>query len=149
MTDLLELHLDRNQLVDVIPDELAELENLQSLYLAGNDLTGCIPDGLKDIDASDFANLGLLFCDGTPVVPLPSDPCVVDMGDFESRLEVIDNFWEEQCESTNRPDDGEYYARFFTFDLSVEADVTITLESNPDAYLYLAGRGWTARICAL
>ena len=137
LTDLLELHLDRNQLVDVIPDELAELENLQSLYLAGNDLTGCIPDGLKDIDASDFANLGLLFCDGTPVVPLPSDPCVVDMGDFESRLEVIDNFWEEQCESTNRPDDGEYYARFFTFDLSVEADVTITLESNPDAYLYL------------
>ncbi|CAI8053900.1 LRR receptor-like serine/threonine-protein kinase ERECTA [Geodia barretti] len=137
LTDLLELHLDRNQLVDVIPDELAELENLQSLYLAGNDLTGCIPDGLKDIDASDYANLGLLFCDGTPVVPLPSDPCVVDMGDFESRLEVIDNFWEEQCESTNRPDDGEYYARFFTFDLSVEADVTITLESNPDAYLYL------------
>ena len=137
LTDLLELHLDRNQLVDVIPDELAELENLQSLYLAGNDLTGCIPDGLKDIDASDFANLGLLFCDGTPVVPLPSDPCVVDMGDFESRLEVIDNYWEEQCESTNRPDDGEYYARFFTFDLSVEADVTITLESNPDAYLYL------------
>ena len=105
--------------------------------LAGNDLTGCIPDGLKDIDASDFANLGLLFCDGTPVVPPPSDPCVVDMGDFESRLEVIDNYWEEQCESTNRPDDGEYYARFFTFDLSVEADVTITLESNPDAYLYL------------
>ena len=137
LTDLLELHLDRNQLVDVIPDELAELENLQSLYLAGNDLTGCIPDGLKDIGASDFANLGLLFCDGTPVVPLPSDPCVVDMGDFESRLEVIDNFWEEQCESTNRPDEGEYYARFFTFDLSVEADVTITLESNPDAYLYL------------
>ena len=137
LTDLLELHLDRNQLVDVIPDELAELENLQSLYLAGNDLTGCIPDGLKDIDASDLANLGLLFCDGTPVVPLPSDPCVVDMGDFESRLEVIDNFWEEQCESTNRPDDGEYYARFFTFDLNEEADVTITLESNPDAYLYL------------
>ena len=137
LTDLLELHLDRNQLVDVIPDELAELENLQSLYLAGNDLTGCIPDGLKDIDFNDFANLGLLFCDGTPVVPLPSDPCVVDMGDFESRLKVIDNYWEEQCESRNRPDDGEYYARFFTFDLSVEADVTITLESNPDTYLYL------------
>ena len=137
LTDLLELHLDRNQLVDVIPDELAELENLQSLYLAGNDLTGCIPDGLKDIDASDFANLGLLFCDGTPVVPLPSDPCVVDMGDFESRLEVIDNYWDELCESVNRPSDGEYYARFFTFDLNEEADVTITLESDHDAYVYL------------
>ena len=138
LTDLLELHLDRNQLVDVIPDELAELENLKSLYLAGNDLTGCIPDGLKDIDFNDFANLGLLFCDGTDVKPPPpSDPCVVDMGDFESRLEVIDNYWEEQCESRNRPNDGEYHARFFTFNLNEEADVTITLESNPDAYLYL------------
>ena len=138
LTDLLELHLDRNQLVDVIPDELAELENLQSLYLAGNDLTGCIPDGLKDIGASDFANLGLLFCDGSDVEPPPTiNPCVFPIGDFDSSLEVIDNYWDELCESVNRPSDGEYYARFFTFDLNVDADVTITLESDEDAYLYL------------
>ena len=138
LTELLDLYLHRNQLVGVIPNQLADLENLKSLYLAGNELTGCIPDGLKDIDFNDFASLGLLFCDGSDVEPPPTiNPCVFPIGDFDSRLEVIGNYWDELCESVNRPSDGEYYARFFTFDLSVEADVTITLESNPDAYLYL------------
>ena len=138
LTELLDLYLHRNQLVGVIPNQLADLENLKSLYLAGNELTGCIPDGLKDIDFNDFASLGLLFCDGSDVEPPPTiNPCVFPIGDFDSRLEVIDNYWDELCESVNRPSDGEYYARFFTFDLNEEADVTITLESNPDAYLYL------------
>ena len=138
LTELLDLYLHRNQLVGVIPNQLADLENLKSLYLAGNELTGCIPDGLKDIDFNDFPSLGLLFCDGSDVEPPPTiNPCVFPIGDFDSRLEVIDNYWDELCESVNRPSDGEYYARFFTFDLNEEADVTITLESNPDAYLYL------------
>ena len=138
LAELHELLLQVNQLEGSIPVELGDLKNLHSLFLGYNDFSGCIPTELRDIEHNDFSELGLLFCDGTDVKPPPpSDPCVVDMGDFESRLEVIDNYWEEQCESRNRPNDGEYHARFFTFNLNEEADVTITLESNPDAYLYL------------
>ena len=138
LAELHELLLQVNQLEGSIPVELGDLKNLHSLFLGYNDFSGCIPTELRDVEHNDFSELGLLFCDGTDVKPPPpSDPCVVDMGDFESRLEVIDNYWEEQCESRNRPNDGEYHARFFTFNLNEEADVTITLESNPDAYLYL------------
>ena len=142
LAELLELLLQVNQLEGSIPVELGDLKNLHSLFLGYNDFSGCIPTELRDIEHNDFSELGLLFCDGTDVKPPPpSDPCVVDMGDFESRLEIIDDYWEEQCESRNRPDDGEYYARFFTFNLNEEADVTITLESDHDAYLYLSKGG--------
>ena len=139
ITHLVYLELDDNQLTGEIPQELANLTRLNSLYLASNDLSGCIPEALHYVQENDLGDLGLPFCDSTDVMPPPpSDPCVVDMGDFESRLEIIDNYWEEQCESVNRPDDGEYYARYFTFDLNEEADVTITLESDQDAYMYLS-----------
>ena len=140
ITNLVYLELDDNQLTGEIPQELANLTRLDYLYLANNDLSGCIPEALHYVQENDLGDLGLPFCDSTDILP-PSDPCVVDMGDFESRLEVIDNHWEEQCESRNRPDDGEYYARFFTFNLNEEADVTITLESDHDAYLYLSKGG--------
>ena len=137
ITNLASLELDDNQLTGEIPQELANLTWLYSLYLAGNDLSGCIPDALHDVQENDLGDLGLPFCGTTDVMPLPSALCFVDMGDFESRLEVIDGFWEEQCGSWIRPDAGGYYAHFFTFDLNVDADVTITLESDEDAYLYL------------
>ena len=140
ITNLVYLELDDNQLTGEIPQELANLTRLDYLYLASNDFIGCIPEALHYVQENDLGDLGLPFCDSTDVLP-PADPCVVDMGDFESRLEVIDNHWEEQCESRNRPDDGEYYARFFTFNLNEEADVTITLESDHDAYLYLSKGG--------
>ena len=140
ITNLVYLELDDNQLTGEIPQELANLTRLDYLYLANNDLSGCIPEALHYVQENDLGDLGLPFCDSTDVLP-PSDPCVVDMGDFESRLEVIDNYWDELCESVNRPSDGEYYARFFTFDLNEEADVTITLESDHDAYLYLSKGG--------
>ena len=137
ITNLASLELDDNQLTGEIPQELANLTWLYSLYLAGNDISGCIPDALHDVQENDLGDLGLPFCGTTDVMPLPSALCFVDMGDFESRLEVIDGFWEEQCGSWIRPDAGGYYAHFFTFDLNVDADVTITLESDEDAYLYL------------
>ena len=135
-----ELLLHVNQLEGSIPVELGDLENLRLLVLGYNNLSGCIPVSLRDIEHNDFDELGLPYCDSTDVTPpppLPSALCFVDMGDFESRLEVIDGFWEEQCGSWIRPDAGGYYAHFFTFDLNVDADVTITLESDEDAYLYL------------
>ena len=45
-----------------IPPELGGLANLQRLYLGGNLLTGCVPDGLRDVPNNDIVSLGLLFC---------------------------------------------------------------------------------------
>ena len=131
------LDLGSNRLTGEIPAALGNLGNLEALYLSGNDLTGCIPNGLSDINANDFNELGLDFCDDEVVPPPTVDSCAVDMGEFDSRLEVIDNHWDVECKSVNRPDDGAYYARYFTFDLKEEADVSVTIESGHDAYAYL------------
>ena len=53
--------------------------------------------------------------------------------------------WDESCLSENRPQDSDgggragsdYYARFYTFTLGAEADVTISLSSNVDTFLYV------------
>ena len=79
-----------------IPPELGGLSNLQSLncdltgsiakelennlrdsdlYLRGNLLTGCVPDGLRDVPNNDFVRLGLPFCSEHPCV---SGGAVVD-----------------------------------------------------------------------
>lgn len=135
------LELNDNQLTGPIPQELDNLNWLLSVRLAGNQLTGCTPDGLRDVQENDFDSLGLPFCGDTVVPtstpPPPASPCVSSIGDFESRLQIIDDHWDEWCGSVNRPDAGDTYARFFTFNLTVESDVTITLESDEDAYLYL------------
>ena len=54
--------LDNNQLTGEIPTELGNLSNLQWLYLGGNLLTGCVPDGLRDVPNNDIVSLGLPFC---------------------------------------------------------------------------------------
>ena len=41
---------------------MGDLTNLTLLYLSGNQLTGCVPAGLRDVEYSDFAQLGLDFC---------------------------------------------------------------------------------------
>ena len=56
------LSLKDNQLTGKIPGTLGNLANLEALYLAGNRLTGCIPDGLRDVPYNDFDELGLQFC---------------------------------------------------------------------------------------
>ena len=145
ITNLGYLELDDNQLTGPIPQELGNLESLVSLFLSGNQLSGCIPDRLRDVQENDFDELGLDFCDAVSVIRR-RHPASVDMGKFDSRLEIIDEFWINECKSVNRPDDGEYYSRFFTFALSEHADVTITLESDEDAYLYLLeGEGRVGR----
>ena len=139
LDNLERLYLEDNRLTGEIPSALADLGNLEGLFLSGNDLSGCIPDGLRDVPENDFDELGLSFC-GDTIGPTPTPPpitCVSSLGDFESRLEVIDDHWDDWCGSVNRPDAGDTYARFFTFNLTAEADVTITLESDEDAYLYL------------
>ena len=141
ITNLGYLELDYNQLTGPIPQELGSLDWLASLRLAGNQLTGCIPFTLRNVHENDFDELGLSFCRDTigptPTPTPPANTCVSSLGDFESRVEVIDDHWDDWCGSANRPDAADTYARFFTFNLTVEADVTITLESEEDAYLYL------------
>ena len=57
------LWLGYNQLTGRIPAELGNLSNLRSLYLSGeNQLTGCVPDGLRDVPENDFLFLNLPFC---------------------------------------------------------------------------------------
>ena len=64
------LDLQQNHLTGEIPPELGNLPNLRGLYLSDNQLTGCIPAELRDVDMNDFDQVGLPFC-----APLfPGDP---------------------------------------------------------------------------
>ena len=66
---------------------------------------------------------------------------------------TISASWIDTCQSTNRPidpdkpDDGTYYARYYTFDISAPSTVTISLESSEDTFLYLLkGTGKTGSV---
>ena len=64
LTNLRELYLSWNQLSGAIPLELGSLANVERLFLGGgNRLTGCIPDGLRDVNDNDFGSLELAFCE--------------------------------------------------------------------------------------
>ena len=137
ISNLEELWLQDNQLTGSIPVELADLSDLDALFLAGNQLTGCIPEALRDIPDNDFADTGLLFCDEEP-----PDPCVQQLtGDG-----IVNGSWttESACVSENRDGAGAgAYARYYTFTLTEQSELTIVLESAADTYLYLlegAGR---------
>ena len=78
--------------------------------------------------------------------PEPADTCVQSI-EADTTIEAS---WNDSCLSENRPDadDGsvnqDYYTRFYTFTLDEAAEVTITLESAEDTYLYVlesSGRG--------
>ena len=45
-----------------IPSELGNLDNLEYLYLGGNQLSGCVPAKLLDVPSNDVARLGLPSC---------------------------------------------------------------------------------------
>ena len=67
LSNLTELFLDDNQLTGPIPYELGLLSNLADLGLGGtNQLTGCVPDTLRNVPTSDLDSLGLPYCDPLP-----------------------------------------------------------------------------------
>ena len=49
---------------------MGSLAGLEGLFLRGNGLTGCIPNGLRGIGINDLSQLGLPFCDmpGAPTI---------------------------------------------------------------------------------
>lgn len=68
---------------------------------------------------------------------------------------TIAGAWADGCYSPNRPFDpegpgeGNYYARYYDFALLLESEVTITLVSSHDTYLYLlTGDGRDGRVLA-
>ncbi len=66
-------------------------------------------------------------------LPKSADRCVTPIdGDA-----TINGAWTSDCVSESNTDGKTYYARFYTFTLDEPADVTITLTSNMDTYLYL------------
>ena len=73
-----------------------------------------------------------------PTAAPPAGSCVETVGSDGA----INGSWAADCASSH-PDRGGRYARYYTFSLTEPAEVTITLESSVDTYLYLregAGR---------
>ena len=63
LTRLEHIYLRNNGLTGSIPAEWGDLSNLTHLYLSsGNNLTGCIPSGLRDVEENDLDGLGLEYC---------------------------------------------------------------------------------------
>ena len=89
-----ELSLQDNKLSGQIPYELARLANLMELYVSGNELSGCIPDGLDDVEDNDLDMLALPLCgevdcsSGT-AVEMPDDNSGL-VSDCEMLLELRD-----------------------------------------------------------
>ena len=76
-----------------------------------------------------------------PAADVQADPCIEDLGTFDNSQEVeVDGTWDSSCIS-ERPSEqsGEVrYARFYSFEVEKDSDVTITLTSGEhDTYLYL------------
>ena len=63
LSELVVLRLYNNQFTGMIPPELGSPPNLDELLLSDNQLTGCIPITLSLVPVTDFAQLGLPFCD--------------------------------------------------------------------------------------
>ena len=135
LTELRWLDLRNNRLTGAIPPELVNLTKLEELFLARNQLTGCIPDDLRDVEDNDFDELNLPFCSQQSSA---FDECIQEISSlpYQSHGIGVENLWSSECESANKPGS---YARFYTLTLHHPFDVTITLTSQQNSYLYLMG----------
>ena len=108
--------MGNNRFYGDIPEELGNLRYLRALWLGGSDLTGCIPDELREVPDNDFAASGLPFCaeiaqartpepEVTPnptAIPKPSStrvPAVADGSDRDALIAFYEAtggpFWKD------------------------------------------------------
>ena len=69
------------------------MTNLTVLYLSGNPLTGCVPASLRDVEDTDFAQLGLTFCTSGIDVGIAEDLSIA--GDA-----AVSDYAEDQADTT-------------------------------------------------
>ena len=156
------LDLSHNQLTGQVPPELGNADDLEYLDLSNNRLTNRIPSNLTELirletfrfhnnaglcapndeDFQEWLRLVVRVegptCDDTQPDPDPTPElaeCVEPLPD-EGAVNAI---WSTDCTSDiDAPSGrGDRYAKFYTFTLSAESDVIITLSSDEDAFLYL------------
>ena len=90
---------------------------------------------ITDVDEGVASPTPTASASPTPVA-MPGDPCFEAIGGDV----IIVGSWDASCVSANRPRGsraGDYYARFFTFNVYETAAVTVKLNSEVDTYLYL------------
>ena len=101
-------------------------------------LIGVLISTGEDAVTEILLRLTITDVDEATVVPSPdpAEECVQSLD--ESELRDIEGTWNRDCVSEkSAPGGGDRYARFYTFTLTESTDVTITLTSKEDTYLYL------------
>ena len=142
------LDLRNRGLNGTIPERLTDLDQLTTLYLAGNSFTGCIPFDLIKVLNNDIASLGLPFCGGqTLPTPQPSPTPVPPVGDpyvvqFNCTQEIVGPGFSLISTSgpSEWPTNGESWARSYrtVWDKDNERTVCLTVEYDhiPGALLH-------------
>ena len=77
--------------------------------------------------------------DPTPGDPTSPIPAGCTLQNFSGTS--VDDSWTSDCVSSNRTENGTYYAKFFSFSVSRSATYDLTLESRTDTYLILLDDG--------
>ena len=76
-----------------------------------------------------------------PASDAPYDPCLADLGEIDDSGEIeVEGIWVSSCSSDRAAEQGtgERYARFYTFEITEDSNVSISLTSSEqDTYLYL------------
>ena len=62
MSRLAWMNQSDNALSGAIPPELGGLSKRDTLWVSGNNLTGCVPPALTEVVSNDLVNLGLPTC---------------------------------------------------------------------------------------
>ena len=156
------LDLSYNQLTGQVPPELGDADDLEYLDISNNRLTNRMPSNLTELIRLEtfrfHNNTGLCApndedfqewlrsidrvegptCNDTQSDPDPTPelPECVEPLPAEG---VVNAMWITDCTSyiVAPHGYGHRYARFYTFTLYAESDVTITLSSDEDTFLYL------------